>query len=114
MAAILILGLILLMFIVLVIDHLRNKIKYQGVDQSCTLSVSESGIVAEFVTGRTQLPWSKIRKIHQTRNHILIYLSGRAAFVIPRRSFADHANAEQFFETSQRFWENSKNAGVLA
>ena len=101
--AVMILQFIYLVFLQIVSAHQRLQ-----VNRDCKLSVSDDSVVSESAIGRSEIKWSGIVKIHQSKDYILVYISERAAVIIPKRSFANKADADKFFSYSRQLWENAK------
>ena len=61
------------------------------------LEVSETGVTEETKHGRHAMAWAGIRKVCRTRRSILIYISGRAAHVVPKRYFRSREEEAAFY-----------------
>jgi hypothetical protein len=81
--------------------------------QNCKLSVSEGGAISETPFKNRGIKWSEIEKIQQSSRYIMLYLSDRAALLIPKRAFANKFDAERFFEYSLSCFEKFKNGNLL-
>jgi len=56
-------------------------------DKGVTQTVAEIELFA---------PWNAIRRIEETRTHVILFLTPAASFVIPKKSFPDAAQATRF------------------
>jgi hypothetical protein len=102
-----ILEFIYLVFLQIVSSHQRLQVKHDS-----KVSVLDSGVVTESAIGRSEIKWSGIVNIQQSKNYILFFLSERAACLIPKRAFANKADADKFFAYACQLWENAKNVAV--
>ena len=75
------------------IPRLRKQL---GIDH--TLELSESGVVATTGTRRQEVPWVAVHRVRQTRTSVLIYVSERAAHVVPKRVFRSLDEARAFYD----------------
>ena len=106
------LAIVALIFLVLGFTYITSQSQRQQTKKECKLSVSENGVISESSIGRSEIKWSGIVKIRQSRNYILFYFSERAALLIPKRVFVNRADAEKFFNYSYQIWERAKNIGA--
>ncbi len=108
------LSIICIVFFVLIIGFLQltNQHQRSQMNHDCKLIVSESGIVDETPTKRTELNWSGIPKISQTRGSILIYVSDSSAFVISKKAFQNEIDAKAFFDYTYNLWQRSKKVAL--
>lgn len=81
----------------------RNKILYLP----RTLVLEDSGIVEETSEGRTEVRWSSVYKVRQTRRFILIYFSEYMLHVVPKRAFSNAAEAEGFYRFAYEAWQRA-------
>ena len=105
-------GLIVLNFIILGFVYLVRQFDIRAI-QDCKLSVSEGGAISETPFKNTGIKWSGIEKIQQNSRYIMLYLSDRAALLIPKRAFANKFDSERFFDYSLSCFEKSKNENLL-
>lgn len=106
------LAILVLTFLVHGFIYMTSPSQRQQTKKECKLLVSENGVISETTIGRSEIKWSGIVKIRQSRNYILFYFSERAALVLPKRVFVNRADAEEFFNYSYQIWERAKNAGA--
>ncbi len=99
------LALIMINFLSLAFTHLVSSHSRLLVRSEKRMEISESGMIAETEMGRSEMNWSGIEKIHQTRKYILIYISDKAAIVIPKRCFDSQVQAENFYSYLHQCWE---------
>jgi hypothetical protein len=77
--------------------YYRGAAKYQD---EITATLSEDGVAVRSAEGANDLPWSHFKNYVMTRDYIVLLLDQRSFSLIPRTSFAthaDHANAEVLF-----------------
>jgi ATP-dependent Zn protease len=101
---------IIIIFLILFLFFLQLTSQHQRsqMNHDCNFIVSESGIVNESPTKRTELNWSGITKVSQTRNSILVYLSEQSAFVISKKAFPNQSEAKAFFDYTYNLWKLSR------
>ena len=97
-----VINLLSLLLMQLVSSHQRSLIRTEK-----KMVVSEAGLISETELGRSELQWSAIVNIRQTKKYILIMLSGRGAMVVPKRYFDSQAQAEKFYTYLHQRWENN-------
>ncbi len=98
---VLILGVILALYVVhfisLVLMQLVSSHSRLLVRNEKRVEISETGVISKTEMGRSEMKWSAIENIRQTKKYILIYISDRAAMLIPKRYFDNQAQAEEFY-----------------
>ncbi len=94
-------------------SYIANQTQRQQLKQDRKLSVADNGVIAEWAIGRSEIKWPGIKKIRQTHNYILFNITERQGWIIPKRAFADRADAEKFFTYSYQLWEKGKNTNTL-
>jgi hypothetical protein len=82
--------------LVTVISYVPSRNK--GILTTHTLTLDESGVAEETPTGRTDTKWSGIVHVRQNRSFIFLYVSEYGAHVVPKRAFANAADAHRFFQ----------------
>ncbi len=73
-----------------------------------TIVLQEKELVESSDAGHTSTRWSAVERIEQNDNHIFIYTSAHAAHVIPKRSFSDAKQAEEFYTTARGYLERAR------
>jgi hypothetical protein len=73
---------------------------------------TDNWLVVECSEGRSETKWSAIDKVTQTNNFILIYLSDKMAYVIPKRVFSAQEDAQKFFTYISGLWRTAKHKPV--
>lgn len=71
--------------------------------REATFEISPTGFRQSGSFGEGTFKWSALRKVVGTPDHILFYLTGRLASVIPRRDFASAAEADAFLEAARKW-----------
>ncbi len=101
---------IVVLFMALII-LLSTFVAYKGRNPKLAeskLRVAESGLVAEASVGRSELQWSAVRAIEQNKHCIFIFFNAYAACVVPKRAFANKAEADKFFNYTSELWGKSR------
>jgi hypothetical protein len=106
------LGLIVLGFIILSFMYIVRQFDIRA-KQDWKLSVSESGITSETPFKYKETKWSGIEKIHQNSKYVMIYLSDRCAYLIPKRNLAGKVDAQNLVDYSHQCLEKSKHVKSL-
>ena len=101
--AILLLTMAILNFVILVIFHLINQIR----DPRVTLLMSDEGLIIASASERREIKWSGIKQVRQRGGHILFFLSGRSAIVVPTHAFSNDTDAGNFFVYARQLWEKA-------
>ena len=102
-------GFVVLLLAIFVLLQLTSQHQRSQINQNCKLTVSESGVINESPVKRTEINWSGISKVSQTRNIILVYLSEQSAFLISKKSFLDASEAKSFFDYTFGLWKASRS-----
>jgi hypothetical protein len=100
--------LVLFLLTIFVFLQLTSQHQRSQINQACKLVVSKAGLINESPVSRTEIAWSGIWKVSQTRNIILIYLSERSAFLISKKCFPNESEAQSFFNYTFDLWKSSK------
>lgn len=67
-----------------------------------TINVLDEGIHSSSRAGQSINRWDEVKKIHQTDEHIFIYVTDKIAHVIPKRAFANEEEEKEFMEIINR------------
>lgn len=102
------LGMIFLSFIVIGFIYMIRQFDIRTI-QDCKLSVSESGVVSETPFKNKGIKWSDVKKIQQNSKYLIIFLSDRAALLIPKRNLNGKVDAQKLFDYSEQCLVKSKN-----
>ena len=94
---------------ILLISALASSIARKGKSGECKIQVTENGLIVESSVARSDIKWSGINSIKQTNKFILIYLTKRMAFVVPKRVFASETDANNFFSYIKDLWATHKH-----
>ena len=83
---------------------IRNRTKgFRDLLVHQRLVVSESGIEAETPRGRSEINWSAVQKMIETRNLFMIYVTPVNALLFPRRVFGSDSEFRDFMEQARTF-----------
>ncbi len=61
-----------------------------------TITISSEGVVEIGEQSRQSTPWLGIKRIERTTNYVYLYLSTKAAYVVPRRAFPSEEAFDAF------------------
>ena len=64
--------------------------------QPYKLSVAESGIALESVSGTASLPWAAVVKVELQGNHLFLFTQPNYAVVVPVHAFSSRSELESF------------------
>ncbi len=67
----------------------------------CTITLSDDIIILESVYSRSEVQWTAIQKLVQTRSHIFLYVQQHGAITIPKRAFDSEDACDQFWAACQ-------------
>jgi hypothetical protein len=70
----------------------------------CKIQLTENGLLAESPVARSEIQWKAIEAIKQNKRLILIYVTKRMAYLVPKRSFAHETDANKFFTSLSEHW----------
>jgi hypothetical protein len=73
-----------------------------------TLEATPEGFQIIHSGGDARLLWTAVQGVAQDDNAIYIYTTATAAYIVPRRAFADSAQAQEFYEAALRCVEAGK------
>jgi hypothetical protein len=71
--------------------------------------LSSRGILCDNAGGEHLYYWDTVEGIHELKNHILIYVSGFSALIVPKRAFSIEDDYREFLATAQQ--KAGPNAG---
>ena len=66
-----------------------------------TITLDDDVIITESVHSRSEVQWSAIQKLVQTRSHIFLYIMKHGALIIPKRVFASDEDLDMFWAICQ-------------
>jgi hypothetical protein len=75
----------------------------------CKIQLTENSLLAESPVARSEIQWKAIEAIKQNKRLILIYVTKRMAYLVPKRSFAHETDANKFFASLSERWGQSKH-----
>jgi hypothetical protein len=61
-------------------------------------------------SGESITYWHSLHDVGQDENGIYLFNAEQTAFIVPRRAFADEAQAQQFFEQAHGYWQQARGA----
>jgi hypothetical protein len=96
-------------FIHLVFLQLFSSHQRLLVSQDNKLTLSETSILSESGIGRSEIKWSGIKKIKQSKRYILLYISDQAALIVPKRSFTNAEEVDTFYAYSLQQMKKAEN-----
>ena len=73
-----------------------------------TFSICPEGLREEDANSTTSAKWSAIRKLQETRDYILFYMTRNQAFIVPKRALGDKGKAKAFWELAQKYWNDAQ------
>lgn len=68
-----------------------------------TVSLQPDGFYSQTSVVDTRVKWQNITEVANSSQMILVFLSPRFGFIVPKRAFADPAQASAFLETAQAY-----------
>ena len=79
-----------------------------------TVSLQPDGLYNQTSVQDTRVKWQNISEVAENSQMILLFLSPRYGFIVPKRAFADPAQASAFLETAracrQSVWDGTQPA----
>lgn len=84
---------VILLFLFVAFWYLLSRLK----PGPCKVLATRNNLSVSYAGSRLEWTWLKIKKLQQTQNFILIYVSSLRALVIPKKAFATPAAADNFF-----------------
>lgn len=66
------------------------------------LSLDDAGVHVSTSRGKQALRWSAVLKVRRDRTAVYLFLSRRAALIVPIRAFASRADLESFLDFAVR------------
>jgi hypothetical protein len=63
-----------------------------------TITLSEAGIHTKSPGSESDLEWSTIQKVLQSKSHIFLYISAINALVIPKKAFPTEQSQQSFLD----------------
>jgi YcxB-like protein len=102
-------GFLILVLILILISAFFSYRAYCAKWSACKIQVTENSLLAESPVARTEIQWQGIEAIKQTRSLILIYVTKRMAYLVPKRAFANEIDANKFFADLSERWGKYKN-----
>lgn len=79
-------------------DKLINEGKNLDLFGKHSLAIVEEGLIDHSEFGETKTNWQAIEKIHETEDFVYIYIGAVKAYIIPKRSFVDEAEKDNFLD----------------
>ena len=73
------------------------------------LSLNPDGIIDKTESGKIKTPWSDVQQIVLTQQYLYIYISDTMAHIVPRNTFADDAQCDDFIATVKRYCERARD-----
>ncbi|MEF9951374.1 MAG: YcxB family protein [Clostridium sp.] len=78
-----------------------NGLQSSGVSKN-TINVLDEGIHSSSRAGQTINRWDEVKKVHETDEHIFIYVTEKIAHVVPKRAFENEEQEKEFIEIINR------------
>jgi hypothetical protein len=75
----------------------------------CKIQLTENCLLVESPAAQSEIQWKTIEAIKQNKRLILIYVSKRMAYLVPKRSFAHETDANKFFTSLSERWGQYKH-----
>jgi len=76
-----------------------------GVLGKHTYAITEDGFRDTTVANDTVQRWSSISNVLRTKHCLLVQINAYIFYIIPRRSFDDHVEFEEFWNSLRSHWE---------
>lgn len=73
------------------------------------MEINPEGLVIRSHEGDSRMPWSSIRKVVGTPEHLFFFFTGMHGFAIPRRAFASALAADAFLGREVEYWEAARS-----
>lgn len=74
-----------------------------------TVSLQPDGLYSQTSVIDTRVKWQNITEIADNSQMILLFLSPRYGFIVPKRAFADPAQAAAFLETARAYRQSASD-----
>lgn len=79
-------------------------------DQDIRIEWEDSGLAVTYGAVREALPFAMVRRVDERPAHVLLWLDGRRAFIVPNRAFATSQDAARFAGAVRRAASGGPNA----
>jgi len=86
----------------------RSVLKSDGVLGEHTIEISEEGLREKTEVNDNLHLWKGIIKVQQNNDYIYIYIAELTAHIIPKISFSSKEEANVFFDTTLRYWNDRR------
>lgn len=97
-----------LLMIVLQALYTLTQLKCVNIDLKLTLT--PEAVVQQSATFRTELYWKSVKRVELHPRHVFIFVSNKAAFIIPRRFFESNVVMEAYGREAERLHAAAKSA----
>jgi YcxB-like protein len=93
-----------LLFNVFVLGHYIDSMYHgQPIGMGDATIVADLNGIIDTVAGiEVRVPWNKVQDVTTTDQHVFLRFSRLLAVIVPRRAFADDAEAQRFIEFARR------------
>lgn len=78
------------------VNKLLNEDKYISMIGKRSINLTKEGIVETSAQNESKAKWESVGRINETKEHIFIYISPVAAFIVPTRAFKDSREKDEF------------------
>jgi len=92
--------------ILILMSAFATYLVHRGKSGECKVQASDNGLIVETSIARSEIKWTGIEAIKQNKSLILIYVTKRMAYLVPRRVFANKADANKFFTDVTQHWQS--------
>lgn len=81
-----------------ILELLKEEVPEKGQLGKHRMKLDDTGVLEATAVGEQRTSWAGINRVEQSQDYFYIYTTPSAAFVIPRRAFADARDAEAFYQ----------------
>jgi hypothetical protein len=71
------------------------------------ITINEQELLASSEVEESHLRWAGIERVTENDDYIFIYVTTVSAHVIPKKFFSDPTQAQLFYQTAQKYFDNA-------
>jgi hypothetical protein len=81
-----------------ILELLKDEVPEKGQLGKHSVKLDDGGVFETTAVGESRTSWAGVNRVEQSPGYIYIYTTPSAAFIVPKRAFADVRDAEDFYQ----------------
>lgn len=78
------------------------------------VGISPEWLAEKTSVNDTKIAWIALHSLDEDKSYFYFFLSKTVAFIIPKRAFTSHSEAQAFLNVSRRYWDAAKMGTPVA